>query len=147
MSDIATVWSGPLNGSGDWQLDGADLLAGDDLQTAVLISLFTDRVAQPDDVIPDGTTDPRGWWADDPEHPVGSRLWLLDRAKQTTETLASAQDYIVEALQWLIDDGVAAAVDVVVQWVRPRLLGAQIIVRRVDGTTRPFNFSWAWNQN
>jgi len=147
MSDITTVWSGPLNGRGDWQLAGADLLSGDDLQTAVLISLFTDRVAQPDDVIPDGTTDPRGWWGDDPERPVGSRLWLLGRAKQTTETLAAAQDYIVEALQWLIDDGVAAAVDVVVQWVRPRVLGAQVTVRRADGTTRPFNFSWAWNQN
>ncbi len=147
MSDIATVWSGPLNGSGDWQIAGADLLAGDDLETAVLISLFSDRVALPDDVIPDGTSDPRGWWADDPAHPIGSRLWLLARAKQTAETLASAEDYIVEALQWMIDDGVVAAVDVVVQWVRARTLGAQITLRRVDGTTRPLNFAWAWAQN
>ncbi len=146
MSDISTVWAGPLQASGDWQLAGADLLSGNDLQTAVLISLFSDRVAQPDDVIPDGTTDPRGWWADDAAHPIGSRLWLLARSKQTSETLAAAQDYIVEALQWLIDDGVAAAVDVLVQWARPSMLSSQITVRRTDGTTQPLNFAWAWSQ-
>lgn len=147
MSDITTIWSNPLTATGDWQLAGADLLSGNDLQTAVIISLFSDREALPDDTIPDGTTDPRGWWADDPQYPIGSRLWLLSRAKQTAETLASAEDYIVEAMQWLIDDGVSAAVDVVVQWVRPGMLGAQITVRRSDGTAQPMNFAWAWNKN
>ncbi len=146
MSDISTVWAGPMQASGDWQIAAPDLLSGNDLQTAVLISLFSDRVAQPDDVIPDGTADPRGWWADDPQYPIGSRLWLLSRSKQTSETLAAAQDYIVEALQWLIDDGVVAAVDVLVQWARPSMLSAQINVRRTDGITQALNFAWAWSQ-
>src|SRR5260370_260114 len=106
MSDTTIIWN-PALGYGDWDMDGAQLVAGDDLLTAVYISLFTDRVASPDDVIPDGTQDPRGWWGDAGQDVlIGSRLWLLNRAKQTTETLNLAKDYITEALKWLIDDGV-----------------------------------------
>lgn len=145
MSDITIFWD-PANGRGDWRVLGADLATGNDLASAVLISIFTDRVARPDDVIPDGTNDPRGWWADEAKYPIGSRLWLLSRAKQTQDVLADAQDYVVEALQWLIDDGVAGAVDVGVEWSRPGWLGIQIVVRRTDGTTVPLNFAWAWPQ-
>ncbi|WP_235210433.1 phage GP46 family protein [Caballeronia sordidicola] len=40
----------------------------------MLNSLFTDRQARADDVIPDGSDDPRGWWRDtDPLHPIPMR--------------------------------------------------------------------------
>lgn len=144
MSDITTVWD-PATGRGDYQLSGADLLSGDDLQTAVLISLFTDRQSAPDDIIPDGTQDPRGWWGDQGEqYPIGSRLWLLDRAKQETEVLNLAQDYITEALQWLIDDGVAARIAVHCEWTGLSVLGAQIEIYRQDGSRVALNYAWAW---
>lgn len=144
MSDTTTVWV-PALGRGDWVLQGADLQNGDDLITAVLISLFTDRIANEDDEIPDGTDDPRGWWADAGErYPIGSRLWLLDREKQTNETKARARDYIVESLQWLIDDGVVARFDVDVAWIAPGNLGAQVIANRVDGSTVAMNFASVW---
>jgi phage gp46-like protein len=82
----------------------------------MLMSLFTDRQARDDDVIPDGPNDPRGWWGDtNPLHPIDSRLWLLDRSKQTQEVLARAHDYIVEALQWMLDDGVLAFFDMTIE--------------------------------
>jgi phage gp46-like protein len=144
MSDISTIWV-PALSRGDWQVAGADLAKGNDLVTAVLISLFTDRIANEDDEIPDGTSDPRGWWADAGErYPIGSRLWLLSREKQTAETAARANDYIVEALQWLIDDGVVARFDVDVAWVAPSSLGAQVVANRVDGTTVAINFASLW---
>ena len=62
MSDTSTIWRDFTRG--DWVMNGAQLQSGGDLTTAVLISLFTDRQARSDDVIPDGTTDQRGWWAD-----------------------------------------------------------------------------------
>ena len=37
----------------------------------------------------------------------GSRLWLLKRGKVSTATIALAKSYIEEALQWLLNDGVA----------------------------------------
>jgi phage gp46-like protein len=144
VTDTATIWF-PDRNTGDWQLDGARLRTGDDLLTAILISLFTDRQANPEDVIPDGSDDPRGWCGDEGRSvPIGSRLWLLEREKQTQETLNRAREYIVEALQWLIDDGVVAKIDVSTEWVRRSFLGAQITVYRNDGTTRALNYSWAW---
>lgn len=143
MSDITTAWS-PALGRGDWVQLGAQLQSGNDLSTAVLISLFTDRIAHVDDIIPDGTTDPRGWWADDPAYPIGSRLWLLTRAKQTSETLARAQDYIAEALQWLIDDGVVARFGITVEWTRSGQLGARVTAYRSDGSTTALNFASVW---
>lgn len=143
MTDIATVWQ-PLNGCGDWLLDGSQLRAGDDLETAVLISLFSDRLAATDDVIPDNTTDPRGWWGDEQGSPaIGSRLWLVSRAKLTPDLPARAKDYIVEALQWLIDDGVAAKVDVTTQASSSRL-EALVTIYRTDGISRALRFGWAW---
>ena len=140
-TDISTVWGVTR---GDWAVSGPQLKAGDDIKTAVLISLFSDRQAGPDDVPPDGTGDPRGWWADG-DVLIGSRLWMLERAKHTTDTLATARSYITEALQWLIDDGVVVAFDIAVEWTKASTLGAQITAHKPDGTTQAMQFAWAWN--
>ena len=142
MSDIRITWA---TTRGDWSVKGAQLQDGNDLATAVTISLFTDRVAAVDDVPPDGTGDPRGWWADDTQRPIGSRLWLIERAKRTNETLARAESYINEALQWLIDDGVVAAFDVTVEWHAQNTLGARVVARKMAGGVEAMNFEWAWN--
>lgn len=124
---------------------GPLLATGSDLSTAVLISLFTDRIAAPDDVIPDGSNDPRGWWGDSGNTVlIGSRLWLLQRAKQTQETLQRANDYIVEALQWLIDDGVVAKFDILVEWTQASELGAQVVAYKQDGSTVATAYTSVW---
>jgi phage gp46-like protein len=145
MADIQTIWDA-ANGRGDWLSRGPDLAAGDDLATSVLISLFTDARADPDDVIPDGSGDARGWWGDTGRPMrLGSKLWLLDRAKQTEETRLRAQDYITDALQWLIDGGIAASIDVVTEWDRPGFLACAIVLHEPDGSAlRTFNYQWAW---
>ncbi|HZR34767.1 MAG TPA: phage GP46 family protein [Nevskia sp.] len=146
MTDTATIWD-VQNGRGDWVLVGRKLQDGNDLDTAVIISLFTDRTAAPDDVIPDGSSNPRGWWGDtDPQHPIGSRLWLLDRSVQTQEVLARANDCCAEALQWLIDDGVAASIDVNAFFPAREMLGVEITINRTDGTVVPMKFQWSWKQ-
>lgn len=139
--DITIRWSA-ADSRGDWTLaPGGDLETGGDLANAILLSIFTDRQALADDVIPDGTGDRRGWWGD-PQ--MGSRLWLLDRAKQTDETRRRAEDYAAEALQWLIDDGVVARFDIVATWERRSFLALRITAYRTDGRTVALNASWAW---
>lgn len=147
MSDITIVWDAAVS-HGDWVLAGADLLTGSDLATAMLISVFSDAMAAPDDVIPDGSGDPRGWWGDqfDPDVPTGSKLWLLDRAKQTQDTLNRAYAYLAESLQWLVDDGVVARFDISVEWVRTSFLGAQIVAYAPGGgVLHTGKYLWAWN--
>ena len=144
MADLTISWD-EANYRGDFTLDGAVLATGLDLQTAILVSLFTDRLADTDDTIPDGSNDPRGWWGDDSTL-IGSRLWLLSRSKQTDDTLQRAYDYIAESLEWLIDDGVVAKFDISCQWVRTGFLGAWIVAYKQDGTTAATGkYVYTWN--
>lgn len=84
------------------------------LVRAVVISLFTWRRANPDDELPGDLR--MGWWGDSfpsvPNDRIGSRLWLLSRAKLTAETVIRAREYAEEALRWLVEDGIAARVEV-----------------------------------
>ena len=147
MSDTRTIWMRDM-ARGDWSHDNASLASGDDLETAILISLFSDREASSDDIIPDGTGDPRGWIGDvDQDYKIGSRLWLLERAKQTQETLRLASDYIAEALQWLIDDSVVARFDMTTEWTRAGMLGASLVAYQQSGAARALNFNWVWRTN
>lgn len=119
---------------------GQGLLAGNDLVTAVIISICTDATAGPDDIIPDGSTDPRGWWGDET---IGSKLWLRLRSKKSDTLLALVKNDIETALAWLITDGVATSVDVTTAW-QGNMLAARIVIHRGDGTSLRLNFAWAW---
>ncbi|WP_316252034.1 phage GP46 family protein [Paraburkholderia sp. 31.1] len=141
MGDISTVWNVP-DMRGDWMLAGASLRSGDDLQTAMLISLFSDRLALPSDETPDG--DRRGWWGDSADYPIGSRLWLLSRVKGPRDVAQRAGDYASEALQWILDDGVVARFDITPQWVTPNRLDLAIVANRRDGTRVAMNFPEVW---
>ena len=85
MADIQTVWD-VATGHGEYVIQDGSLKSGKDIETAVLISLFTDRIADINDELPDATNntrnDRRGWWGDTGQaYPIGSRLYLLDRRK------------------------------------------------------------------
>lgn len=144
MPDIATIWDAG-NVRGDWQVSGGTLTTGADLATAVLLSLFTDGEAAVDDVIPDRTTNRRGWYGDDGDDVrMGSRLWLLERSKVTADLVPRARGYIAEALQWMVADGVVASFAIDVALNAPNFLAAKIVANRQDGATVALNFQWAW---
>lgn len=147
MSDITTTWI-VQTGTGDWSISGGALTSGDDLATAVLISLFTDRVADASDILPDGSDDRRGWWGDDGEDvPIGSRLWLLDRSRLTLQVANTARIYMEESLKWLVDDEVASGVKVLTAIAGNSQLSAIISITRSNGTVVPLKFNWAWRQS
>jgi len=113
MSDIRLTWNVH---AADVSVTANDLATDDGLETAVILSLFTDRRATSADVLPEGQSDRRGWWGDDmplvADDRIGSRLWLLGREKQLATVLVRAREYALEALQWLLDDGIAERVEV-----------------------------------
>ncbi|WP_374572509.1 phage GP46 family protein [Phenylobacterium sp.] len=145
MTDITTTWDAGA-AVGDWALAGPLLAAGDDLTTAVLISLFTDGRASDPELVDVGARDPRGWWGDQGSTTrIGSRLWLRFRAKASAATLRLVRGDIVDALQWLIDDGVVASIDVATEWTRPGELGARVVLHRDGAAPLALNFRWVWN--
>ena len=130
-----------------------DLEREEGLQSAILISLYTDRRAQDDDILPDlNSLDRRGWWGDlttdITEDEIGSRLWLLERSKTTQAVLNSAKNYIEEALQWLIDDGVAAKIEVTVERQTNdelETLAFEVEIYKNDGNIVIEKFNDLWN--
>lgn len=140
MTDIAIIWR---NAHGDIAQDGYDLLADDSIETAVIISLFTDRRAEPGDVIPNGTNNRRGYWGDSLRtRPIGSRLWLLSREKNLNSVIVRAETYAAEALHWLLDDGLAGAVSVKASAPEKSVLLLVINIELPDGSPLPpFEFT------
>ena len=143
MSDIAIAWN---DLGGDIALDGPDLATDSGLRTAVVLSLFLDGRARRGDQLPDGSGDRRGWWADAlaEDDPIGSRLWLLSREKQTAEVAERAREYTEEALAWLIRDGVARAVRAEAEWVERGLLGLRVEIERPTGDVFEHRFGKLW---
>lgn len=147
MPDIRSVWDPGAIGA-DWILAEGQLDQGRDLETAVIISLFTDRLAGLEDPLPDGTEDRRGWWGDGDRavERIGSRLWLLAREKATEEVRLRAIEYAREALDWLIQDGVARRVEVEASYTAMGRLDMLITITRSDGTTVERRYDFAWEE-
>ena len=127
--------------------DAGDLLGDDGLETAVLISLFSDqRVTSAD--LPDGETSKRGWWGDVfPEvegDQIGSKLWTFDRVKRTLAVLVQIETAATNALKWMLDDGVAKTVEIEAEFDDNRDNGIilRIDITRPDDTENRFNFVW-----
>ena len=149
LPDVRTIWD-PFGLAGDWLFAPPDLVTGRDLETSAIISLFTDRLATPDDRLPDpADSDRRGWWADwEADYPIGSRIWLISREKQTEDVRQRAEEYCREALQWMIDDDVADTVEVTASWnpQAPGRLDVDVTITRARNQLLKRHFSWAWGQ-
>jgi phage gp46-like protein len=145
MADFKTIWRGDRF-IGDLALSEDGLAVGCDLTTAVLISLFTHRRAHRDDRLPDPDNhDRRGWWADIANpRPIGSRLWLLSREKQTVDTMLRAEAYAREALDWLVEDGVAIRVDVTASNPRQAVLLLTIALHRAGQQSHQLVLEAPW---
>lgn len=121
---------------------GTDLATDDTLASSLLVSLMSDRLAESYEV--QQGEDRRGWWADayaSNEHKTGSRLWLLEREKQLPGVVLRCKQYCEEALQWLIDDGLARAITVTVFVPRMGWLVA-LIQFAINGQSRNFRFEF-----
>lgn len=135
-------------------IDGRTLPLGLDsaepLVRAVIISLFTWRRANPDDELPGDQR--MGWWGDSfptvPNDRIGSRLWLLSRAKFSVRNppVERAREYAEEALAWLVEDGVVARVEVEAQRIGLDTLALANRFYRSDGTVlADIRFTDVWS--
>ncbi len=125
-------------------LDG-DLASDDGLETAVAISLFTDKRVT-DEELPFGHKTKKGWWGDMyPEidlDKIGSRLWTLDPGKRTNDTLRRSEDFAKEGLKWMLEDGIANTINVNSEYNENMHLIINIEIIRPDGLTSSFEVLW-----
>ncbi len=148
MADFLLVPTSELGIEGDLRASGNAYLQTDGLETAIRLSLFTDRRALEGDDLPEGTgafgEDLRGYWADvfSSTGPMGSRLWTLKRSALTNETRQRARDFSLEALDWLIAVGIASEINIETEVAAGGLLKIGIeVVREAD---TPARYAYLW---
>jgi phage gp46-like protein len=144
----------------DWLLlDDGTLDDTQALATAVIVALGTDRLALPGDILPDpDSTDRAGWWGDmDAKElfngwPIGSRLWLLKRAKIVGPedphgaTIILVEQYIREAIQPFIDMRIATSFEVEAWRVGTEQIDAMVVIYRGPKTPVELRFQVLWNE-
>ena len=151
-TDLALPWQ-TLLGYADWSVADGDLLIGDGLEASVIVSLFSDRRLSDDATVPDGSTNRRGSWLDSyaqywqpPGYqtvtPIGSRLWLFERAKKTGSTvlLRQAENYGNEALEWMPRLLIVTSVTCAASWYNATALALRVDIVEIDGNTRSYRF-------
>jgi phage gp46-like protein len=148
MADIQLKFNNTA-GYCDWSVNssGTDLNTADTLETAVLLSLFTDKRAPADLQI--YSNDRRGWWGTtynpSGQAELGSLLWTLYRSIKSdgTSVLRQAEGYAIDALNWLITDGVASTVSCTASWASQSALGLFITITQPNGITNQYSGVWS----
>lgn len=148
MSDIAIEYKSQIK-EYDISILNGDLKECDDLDSAVIISLFTWARAAAGEV--DENAPRFGWFGDkidaDSTDSTGSKLYLLKRKKITNQTIMDSREYIEQALQWMIEDGVATEIKAEVERNASDVNRADALVQIVRGDrsrTMKFNDLWSF---
>ncbi|MCK5602308.1 phage GP46 family protein [Candidatus Pacearchaeota archaeon] len=103
---------------GVWDLaidtDG-DLVGSNSIDTAILMSLFTDKRATASEIQEGGQR--RGWFGnafnDDVTYEVGSKLWIhSNQGRMNNALLNDLNDKALDCLQWMLEDNVVSDIQV-----------------------------------
>lgn len=142
---LALKWQPDL-GVADVEQTGDDgaLLTDEGLETIVLVALFTDRRITAAEAEELGVTDRRGYWADAVDGEItGSRLWTLERARVTQETIRRAELYAVEALEPIVAAGLARKAEARAFKINTGAIGLEVALYRPRGElTEQFRRVW-----
>lgn len=126
----------------DTAVSGGDFVRDPGLETAIIISLFTNARAQDTDLpLPDNSDSREGWWGDD--H-IGSKLWLLGRSKTQLDIAEQARQYAEESLLWMVQDGVAASIMVTPEIIAHDTIQLTIEVQRPDADPVFYKYYYNW---
>lgn len=153
MTDIVLAFDADTL-SADLRLFGGDLETSSTLETAVLLSLFSDARAEASDELPAGETWRRGWALETVGDAAsgsrfGSKLWLGARRKKTEETRLWVLETAQAALAWMTEDGVAKSVTLSAEWITGQegfgFMKLTVEIAKPDTTTETFVYQWAWD--
>ncbi len=126
-----------LDEGSDLVLRDGDLVLDTGLATSIAVSIFSDARLSPEES-PDGSV--RGWWAEDAGDEFGSTLWRHARAKATQTEIPAIVQAVEASLAWLLEDGIASAVEVSATIVDADRLSLE--VELIRGTATLFSSVW-----
>lgn len=120
-------------GGMDWVFDGFGgvAYATDDIQTAVLLSIYTNK----------------GSWFGDTysKYVLGSDLYLLTNSTITSQAvlLLQAKDYVLEALQWLLTENLVQSFAVQTAMLTTTMLAIYVQVLENTPQAKPINYTFS----
>ncbi len=126
--DAALITASPY----DMQIDtNGDIKTADFFDTAILMSLFCERRAEPSEV-PESHRR-RGWVGNEstPTFEIGSKLWLYSQERATRTVLRGIETVVLNGLQWLIDDGYALDITTIAA-LASGLVTLNVVIKRPD---------------
>lgn len=87
-----------------------DIETEDSFDTAVVVSLLSDRRANESEVVDSSRR--RGWIGNEvtPDFEIGSKIWIFEQARLTRTTMNGIADAARDALQWFVDDDLVVAI-------------------------------------
>ena len=124
--------------------EGFDLKGAVNLRNAVGIMIFSERRTNADDDFPNQGGYPGDVLNDIDEPNLGSKIWQLLRSKSLARHLPETEEDIKEALQELIDQGIAVSINVVAAYLGEvkQLLTFEVEIVRLTGENLRFNYVW-----
>lgn len=133
----------------DWLFCSDHALPDTQLVELIINALLTDRRVSDDEPAHLGKRG--GWWADPT---FGSRLWTLKgRQLSANELIRTIVEYIQEALQFLVDDGIASDIETTVKLESSTTVLVNVTILSPDETERVFalsgqrnnQYQWLWS--
>ena len=128
------IWDISLDANGDLEKDFG-------FGTTLGLSIFEKRRAD-DGEVP-APQNKEGWigniLSEVPGYERGSKLWLLQQSRLSDDIAPRAKNAIEDALDWLIEDGLAKEIEVTVQTPSNSALNTEV---NVDGDSFYFD---TWN--
>lgn len=125
--------------------DTGDILTADQFDTAIIVSLFTDKRALPSQVLENALR--RGWIGSEftPGFEMGSQLWIFSQARLTRDTINAMISIANESLKWMISSNLAISTKADVTPISGRVV-LQIEISRPDSKVEKRLFD-LWNNS
>ena len=125
--------------------ENGDIASGDQFDTAIVVSLFSDARADESQVaIPELR---RGWIGNEetPGDQLGGYLWLFEQSRLTGSLLSDIEDAARGSLRWKVEDGYAESVSAKASREDERRLRLEIQIAAPTGEVETKLF-YLWRQ-
>lgn len=131
----------------DAVIEGGDLKLTAGMDSAILISLFTDRRANPDEVA--NPMERRGWSGTEltpsKQGNKGSGLWLAEQRRLSTNTTEFVRMESFLGTHWIVEDNLSKSIDVTTK-KNPQDRSLQLNIRTVAANGGVTNTGYTiWN--
>lgn len=130
----------------DLVIENGDLKADNGLETAALISVFSDKRVSLEE-LPSGHSDRRGWWADLISSPqsdqIGSKLWRIEASgKIVTQSTVELESVLLDAFNWMTEDGLATEIVSSAERTDTNEITGSVVITKPNGEDIPLSFVW-----